>query len=162
MSCPAHAGHPVTTTGAAHPYYRGYWIIAFAETPEKLSGFGALRQTLADVSVPRPDQHTCQTHEIRNPGWNDNRLGCADRDGRRRDAARRRVPPGRGRKISSHPELWALRQGPLHAGGLQEPVAAHRQGRARRARRLDQQVSELGTVRSGEMGAPRLRAGAGG
>ena len=96
-------------------------------------------------------------HEIRNPRWNEDRLGCPDRDGRRRRAARRRVPAGRRRQISGDPELRPLRQGPGDAGGLQEPVAADRQSRARGARRLQQQVPELGAVRPREMGAGRLR-----
>ena len=69
-------------------------------------------------------------------------------------------PVGR-RQISGDPELRALRQGPGDAGGLQEPVAADREGRARGARRLQQQAPELGAVRSGEMGAGRLRAACG-
>src|ERR1043166_2861184 len=50
--------------------------------------------------------------EIRNPRWNEDRLGCPDRNGRRRGAARRCVPAGGGRKISGDHELRALRQGP--------------------------------------------------
>ena len=95
-------------------------------------------------------------YEIRNPRRNEDRLGCPDRDGRRRGAARRRVPAGRRRKISGDHELRALRQGPVDAGGLQEPVAADREGRAGRARRLQQQAPELGAVRPGEVGAGRL------
>ena len=116
-----------------------------------------------DVSVSAADPPPTSTrvaHEIRNPRWNEDRLGRPDRDGRRRGAARRRVPAGRRRQISGDPELRPLRQGPRHAGGLQEPVAAHRQGGARGARRLQQQVPELGAVRPGEVGAGRLRAGA--
>ncbi len=105
---------------------------------------------------------TAASNEIRNPRRHEDRLGCPDRDGRRRRAARRRVPAGRRRQISGDPELRALRQGPGDAGGLQEPVAADRQGRARGARRLQQQAPELGAVRPGEMGAGRLCLRAGG
>ena len=117
-----------------------------------------------NVSVPRPADNNSSRrvrYEIRNPRWNEDRLGCPDRDGRRRGAARRRVPAGRRRQISGDPELRPLRQGPVDAGGLQEPVAAHRQGRAGRARRLQQQAPELGAVRPGEMGAGRLHLRAG-
>ena len=101
-------------------------------------------------------------YEIRNPRWNEDRLGCPDRNGRRRGAARRRVPAGGRRQISGDPELRPLRQGPVDAGGLQEPVDADRQGRARGARRLQQQAPELGAVRSGKVGAGRLHLRAGG
>ena len=103
-----------------------------------------------------PTRTPPRANEIRNPRWNEDRLGRPDRDGRRRGAARRCVPAGRRRKISGDHELRPLRQGPSDAGGLQEPVAADRQGRAGGARRLEQQVPELGAVRSGEVGAGRL------
>ena len=58
----------------------------------------------------------------RNPRRHADRLGCPDRDGRRRRAARRRVSAGRRRQISGHSELRPLRQGPVVPGGLQEPI----------------------------------------
>ena len=53
--------------------------------------------------------------------------------------------------------LWALRQVAALRGPLHRPVAAHVRRPARRADRLDQQVSVLGGGRSGEMGAGRVR-----
>ena len=87
-------------------------------------------------------------------------MGCADPDGRRRGAARRRVSPERRRQISGDPELRALRQGPEHAGGLPARLAAHREGLSRHREGLVQQVPELGAARSRALGAGRLRAAA--
>ena len=84
------------------------------------------------------------------------RLGRTDRDGRRRGVARRRVPSHRRRRLSGHSQLRAVRQGTGVPGRLQGQLDAARQSGARGVAGLEQQVSELGAGRSGEMGAGRL------
>ncbi len=68
-------------------------------------------------------------HEIRNPRRHAHRLGCADRDGRRRRAARRCVSSARGGQISGHSQLRALRQGIGVPGRLQGQLGAARSKR---------------------------------
>src|ERR1017187_9648663 len=69
----------------------------------------------------------------------------------------RHLPADRRRQISRNHDLWALRQVVALRGSLQGPVGAHVRRPAGRADRLDQQISELGGGRSGEVGAGRLR-----
>ena len=64
--------------------------------------------------------------------------------------------PHRRRPVSGDPELRALCERPRLPGRLQGQLGAPDQGRARGARRLDQQVPGLGAGRSREMGAGRL------
>ncbi len=102
-----------------------------------------------------------QQMEMRGPRRHAHRLGCADRDERRRGAARRRVSPGPGGPLSRHPELRPLCQGARLPGGLQERVDAHDRGLSGDRARLEQPLPELGAGRSGEMGAGRIRDRAG-
>ena len=61
-------------------------------------------------------------------------------------------PIARG-QISGHHDLWPLRQVAAFRGPLQRPVGAHGEEPPGRADRLHQQVPELGSGRSGEVGA---------
>ena len=79
-----------------------------------------------------------------------------DQDGRRRRAARRRVSSRRERHVSGHSQLRSLRQGPVVPGRLQGQLGAADQSGAGSAAGIEQQISELGVDRSGEMGAGRL------
>ena len=94
--------------------------------------------------------------EEREPCAHAGRLGRADHHGRRSRPACRCVPADRRGEASGHSQLWALRQGAVVPGRLQGQLGAPDQGGARGAGGLEQQVSELGAGRSGEMGAGRL------
>ena len=59
--------------------------------------------------------------------------------------------------LSGDPHLRSVRQRACLPGRLPERMAAHGRETSRRRCRLDQQVSELGSRRSGKMGARRLR-----
>ena len=83
--------------------------------------------------------------------------GTCRRDGRRRRAELRRLPPDQGRTLSRHPHLRPLRQGPGLPGRLSERLAAHGGEAPGRDGRLQQQVPELGGGRPREVGAARLR-----
>ena len=85
------------------------------------------------------------------------RLGRPDRDGRWPRAACRRLSAGKGRPLPRDPELRPLRERPRFPGRLSERVAAHGGETPRRHRRVQQPLPELGSGRSGEMGAARLR-----
>ena len=85
------------------------------------------------------------------------RLGHADRDGRRHRAARRYLPPGQEGPLSGDPQPRSLRQVAALRGRLQDRLGPHGGKAPERQRGLDQQVPELGSVRSGEVGAGRLR-----
>ena len=93
----------------------------------------------------------------RDPRRHADRLGRADHNGRRAGAARRRLSPGERRTISRHPQLRPLRQESRLPGRLSERVAAHGGQASRRHRRIQQPLPELGSRRSGKMGAARLR-----
>ena len=60
-------------------------------------------------------------------------------------------------QVSRHPHLRPLRQRPRVPGRLSERVAAHGGEASRRRGGLDEPLSKLGSRRSGEMGAARLR-----
>ena len=55
------------------------------------------------------------------------------------------------------PELWALCQGARLPGRLSKRLGADGQRASRRRRRLEQPLPELGSGRSGKVGAARLR-----
>ena len=122
---------------------------------------GALRRTGSGVSLRIPSglrsiRRLDVSNEIGTPRRHAHRVGRADRDGRRRGAPRRRVSPDDLGPVSRDPELRPLRQGACVPGGIQERLDAHDQGLSGNRPRLDQQVSELGAGRPGEMGAGRL------
>ena len=60
-------------------------------------------------------------------------------------------------KISGHPQLRPLRQEPRLPGWLSKRLATHGGKASRRHRWVKQPLPELGSGRSGEMGAARLR-----
>ena len=106
-----------------------------------------------DIHGRPPSSHPAQ----RSPRRHAHRLGRADHDGRRAGAARRRVPAGRGRPISRHPHLRPLRQGPRVPGRLSERVGTHGAKASRRHRGFVEPLPAVGSGRSREMGAARLR-----
>ena len=110
----------------------------------------------ARMAAAAGDRKTLEAAQ-RNARRHAHRLERADRDGRWPCAARRRVSPRRRRPLSGDLELRPLRQGARLPGRLSERLAAHGGKASRRHRRLQQSLSELGSRRSGEMGAARLR-----
>ena len=121
---------------------------------------GALngRTDMASVEDTRTPGTAGKTHQHRSEVRDGMRIDwdVPIEDGRRPGAARRRLSPGEGRPLSGDPELRSLRQGPRLPGRLSERVAAHGRAASRRHRRLQQSLPELGSGRSGEMGAARL------
>ena len=106
------------------------------------------------------EQHLCQRRRAiphRGARRHAHRLGCADQDGRRRRAARRRLPPGQGRQIPGHHQLRALRQMAALPGRLSRPVAEAGKKLPPLSRALVEPLPELGTRRPGNLGAGRLR-----
>ena len=116
----------------------------------------ACHRSKAKPAWRRPRATARRSAAQRNPRRHAHRLGRADHDGRRARAARRRVSPDRRRPLSGDPELRPLRQGARLPGRLSERLAAHGGKASRRHRRLQQSLPELGSGRSGEMGAARL------
>ena len=152
----------MATRGA--PRWRGAHSSISGRRGKGHRGHGACREGRHNrASFPCPSRKAV-THEPgqeRSARQHADRLGRADPDGRRRRAARRRVPPGRGREVSGDPELRALREGARVPGRLQERLDPHDERVSGDRRRLVEQVPELGAGRSREMGAGRLRDRAG-
>ena len=95
-----------------------------------------------------------QLSEIRDGMRIDWNVPIAMDDGLR--AARRCFSPGERRPLSGPAHLRPLRQEPRLPGRLSERLAAHGGTTSRRHRRLQQPLPELGSGRSGKMGAARL------
>ena len=83
-------------------------------------------------------------------------MGRAGQDGRRPRVAGRCVSPGRRGPLSGDPQLRPLRQGTRVPGRLQDRLGDHGARAPGCGFRDDEQVRELGSRRSGEMGAGRL------